>query len=298
MEEWAGDPKGIMMAAHLAAKDEFATFENGLIHTGDVTLYYCDDDMSEMVEMGAQVLTHEDVADTSNVEHPRGFCYFTKAIALSETMKIHALAWAPHMFDDDGNPITYLITAYNDRFNEADSALEGWEQFHSRVGLPVPNFRWVYRATTPYRSGDPMAPTESLTNALSEFTATPVIRVTPSYAFHSLMLMLQQPAEIVTICKKETTNKKQAKRLKGKNIPTEVTIIDIRHKYRSAPSVTGPSDREYSHRWLVVGHWRWQPMKDKETGLAIKKRIWINPYIKGPEDKPFIATKRVHALLK
>jgi len=282
------------MAVH-----EFESFQKGIIEADDVTLYYCDEDMTEMVEMGAKVLEYEDKTDVSLVKTDRGFCYFAGGIELSEGMKIHAISWT---LDDYSNNLSgkrdYLITAYNDRFVSPDRGLRGWIGFFDEADIPVPNSRWVYRATTPYRDGDPMAPTKAFADKISEIGGSPAVTVTPSYVMHALMLMLQQPPEIVTVSKRELTNKKQLKRLKTKSLPSEVTVIDIRHKYRSVSASGTETDREYSRRWLVVGHWRWQPMKDKETGLPIRKRIWINPYIKGPDDKPFVATKRVHALLK
>lgn len=285
--------------AQTIADSEFDAFQKGIVESSDVALYYCDEDMSEMVEMGAKVLEHEDVAETKNAPSHRGFCYFAEGLSLSEGMMIHAISWVSSILPDgDGIEREYLITGYNDRFNESDRGLKGWEEFFKNIGAPAPTTRWVFRGSTPYRSGDSMGPTKELTDSIEEISGNTPVSVTPSYVFHALVLMLQQPAEIVTISKKEVSNKKQTKRLKAKNIPSEVTIIDIRHKYRSVYSSASTTDREYSRRWLVTGHWRWQPMKDRETGLAIRKRIWVNPYIKGPADKPFVATKRVHALLK
>ena len=40
---------------------------------------------------------------------------------------------------------------------------------------------------------------------------------------------------------------------------------------------------EWSHRWMVRGHWRLQPYGPKR---ALRKPTWIDPYVKGPEDKP------------
>jgi hypothetical protein len=278
------------------ATSDFYSFKAQLASSKNI-LYYCDKDMSDIVEMGATVLTDEDLADTTQVPTESGFCYFAKGITLSDTMIIHALSWNLRRPATDTTPAEYLVVAYNDRFSDADLAVEGWSNYFTERGLAIPNSRWIYRGETPYRHGDVMAPTEALTKALGDMGAA-VVRITPSYVFHSLILMLQQPPEIVTVSRRELTNKKQLKRLKAKSVPSEVTVVDIRHKYRSVSSSASTTDREYSRRWLVTGHWRWQPMKDRETGLAIRKRIWVNPYIKGPADKPFVATKRVHALLK
>jgi hypothetical protein len=40
----------------------------------------------------------------------------------------------------------------------------------------------------------------------------------------------------------------------------------------------------WSHRWIVRGHWRLQACGPRQTE---RKRRWIDPYVKGPEDKPF-----------
>lgn len=65
----------------------------------------------------------------------------------------------------------------------------------------------------------------------------------------------------------------------------KITVIRLRRP--TAPAAE-PGERsvEWSHRWLVSGHWRWQPYKD-----GIKRQIWISPYVKGPDDKPLDVRK-------
>jgi len=41
---------------------------------------------------------------------------------------------------------------------------------------------------------------------------------------------------------------------------------------------------EWTKRWMVRGHWRLQPYGP--VGQKTHKPIWIDPYVKGPEDKP------------
>lgn len=50
----------------------------------------------------------------------------------------------------------------------------------------------------------------------------------------------------------------------------------------------GSSDVEWTHRWLVNGHWRNQWLPSVEN----HRLQYIMPYVKGPEDKPFVP-KRV-----
>ena len=61
-----------------------------------------------------------------------------------------------------------------------------------------------------------------------------------------------------------------------------VTVVTLRRPRRPA----GDSEHhpvDWAQRWIVSGHWRWQPYKDGSV-----KQIWISPYIKGPEDRPLV----------
>lgn len=49
---------------------------------------------------------------------------------------------------------------------------------------------------------------------------------------------------------------------------------------------------EWSHRWLVRGHWRQQWYASE----GVHRAIYINPHIKGPEDKPLIVRDKVNIL--
>lgn len=62
----------------------------------------------------------------------------------------------------------------------------------------------------------------------------------------------------------------------------KVTVIRLRRPAWVAPDNHVPKPVEWSHRWLVAGHWRNQPYPT----LGITRQIWISPYIKGPDDAP------------
>lgn len=68
--------------------------------------------------------------------------------------------------------------------------------------------------------------------------------------------------------------------------PSDVTVIRLRRS-RSSSREEGESV-EYSHRFLVRGHWRnqWYPL-DREH-----RQRWVSTYVKGPEGKPLILKQR------
>lgn len=85
---------------------------------------------------------------------------------------------------------------------------------------------------------------------------------------------------------------RHARRVKFKD--HEVTVIALR---RRAPSDEhGEHTVEWSHQWVVRGHWRRQPCKVE--GEWTHRVIYINPYLKGPEDAPLLVRDRVNALVR
>lgn len=67
----------------------------------------------------------------------------------------------------------------------------------------------------------------------------------------------------------------------------------ILRRTTSRPS-DGETDIEWSHRWLVSGHWRNQWLPSAET----HRLQYIVPYVKGPEDKPLILKRTLNLVVR
>lgn len=67
-----------------------------------------------------------------------------------------------------------------------------------------------------------------------------------------------------------------------------ITYLSYRPR-RSAGASSASSDRHYSHRWLVRGHWRrqWYPSQKRHIP------IWITEYVAGPDDAPIRVSDKV-----
>jgi hypothetical protein len=84
---------------------------------------------------------------------------------------------------------------------------------------------------------------------------------------------------------------RQARRQRARrHLSEDVTVIHLRRQ-RPGGEQHGESNVEWSHQWLVRGHWRKQPYGAKDNPSY--RQIWISPHVKGPEDKPLKVTKRV-----
>ena len=75
-----------------------------------------------------------------------------------------------------------------------------------------------------------------------------------------------------------------------------IKVVALRKRKYVHGAVGGESEaQEWSCQWMVAGHWRqqWYPL------LGIHQPKWIQPYIKGPEDKPLKTPRaRVMAVVR
>jgi hypothetical protein len=79
--------------------------------------------------------------------------------------------------------------------------------------------------------------------------------------------------------------------------PSMVTIVELRARPTARDREPDPAatERTYTHRWPVEGHWRQQPCGPNNSQ---RKPKYITDYVKGPAGAPLINKDRVHVLRK
>ena len=108
---------------------------------------------------------------------------------------------------------------------------------------------------------------------------------------HAYFLMMSQT---IVSTEKKTPQRGIRKSMEKAKLPSEYVVVQLRKtEYKSGEKSDDGRFIDWSHRWVVGGHWRWQPYKDNT-----KKRIWIAPYVKGPDDKPLVMKDKVYVLAK
>jgi hypothetical protein len=67
-------------------------------------------------------------------------------------------------------------------------------------------------------------------------------------------------------------------------------LYDVRPTEYTGTAPGGERPTDWSHRWIVGGHWRQQP---HGPGGTLRRPTWIAPHLKGPDDKPLVLKDRV-----
>ncbi|MER7471230.1 hypothetical protein [Micromonospora sp. NPDC000018] len=108
------------------------------------------------------------------------------------------------------------------------------------------------------------------------------------------LLIGQQAAEVTTAEVDKAVRNTYART----NRPTpEVRIVRIRANNSTTPTSTrlapGDSGRSRTNRFWVSGHWRNQP---HGPGRALRRPVYINPFLRGPDDAPITLSTTVRML--
>lgn len=70
--------------------------------------------------------------------------------------------------------------------------------------------------------------------------------------------------------------------------PGSVRVVDLRQRHHVAERTDGGGEPgRWSHRWVVRGHWHTYHTR---VGKVLR---WVEPFVKGPEDKPLVVRNDV-----
>lgn len=262
--------------------------------------YRVTEDMCSLVEWAASQLDGSDRFSLDMVPTGCGIVRFDKPLPLKDvrgrTMLIHWAMWGPigaAGVDTFGRQVPTLgMWFWNDldapdEVATIDFARHGREETLALCG------RWGFVGSEVAVAGQKVG--TQMTD-ISEETAARILAegdipsefTNPLRYMMALWMLLDQTITDVSEEHVRNGSRKQAIR---KGIPGRVSVVQLR-RIAGARSA-GESLVEWSHRWIVRGHWKWQPCGE---GRKSRVRIWINPYVKGPEDKPLVQTEKVYSL--
>lgn len=103
---------------------------------------------------------------------------------------------------------------------------------------------------------------------------------TTRWVYAALYFMAQQLTSRVRY-QTDRATRRRAEKIK-QNVPPFIEVITLRRKQQDREAAKAHQDIDWQWQWAVRGHWRdqWYPAE------GIHKPVFIESYIKGPEDKP------------
>jgi len=120
----------------------------------------------------------------------------------------------------------------------------------------------------------------------------PIDRVPIFYTLLSLWTLVRDRIALTETRKGPRPSVKRWQRKHGHE-PEDIIEITLRRPdgHNGAKDAPG-GGVDWTHRWIVDGHWRNQPYG---VGQSLRRLQWIAPFIKGPEDAPLVIKDKVHA---
>lgn len=256
---------------------------------------YVEDDMMTVIETAAKTFQPEALYATDLITN-YGFVVLPRCMTMVDrhetSVTFRAFSWMPVEFkgmkagvitpDPDrlsSGVHLSLYTHIDDALSEMDGFSEqvndqGWtpeklREAHSRMGSP-----YMLTHVTPWAFGQDVPEGMEWRYAHSWWK--------PIQSFFRLTLQ--------TIGDRYTQRPPRAshKRWKRETEQPEdryITVIRLRRPRHDKKEEGEPVN--WTHRWIVGGHWRnqWYP------SLGFHRQIWIGDYVKGPDDKPLLVRK-------
>ncbi len=296
-------------ANHLCADPRFEKVTDharGLVDSlesllNNSSMYFVKGEMTDLITYASERLEESDVLDFTLAPTQDGFVYFEKPIPLMDlrgtTLHINMALWHFTHKDD------LVVFMWNDQYRTPDPIAnqikdEAQKDKKSQLFLECIG-RWGFIGMVAAGDGQTVGQKlveqdeETIKSYEDREGFTPVASGNFVRAIHAYWLLMNQTLVNVS---EEQGDKRVARTMKQMKLPNLVNVIQYR-RTENDREYLGESNVQWSHRWIVRGHWRWQPFKN-EKGQDDRKRIWIAPFMKGPEDKPLVLTDKIYALTR
>lgn len=276
--------------------------------------YYVEPAMTDMILFASAGMDETDRFRYDELPTECGFAYFEKPLVIHDIrgadLFVNGLLWCSTRTVDPDTGIEQpgvLLTMFNDHAHTPDTiALRIMNGDHTYLDYDIYRAamgRWgcigFEKLQTGMQIGPPLATVHP--NKLADIEASAYVSTEFTNILrqvHAFWLLLNQT---ITDVSEADIPRPFAKRAKKAKIPPRVTVIRLRRHEKRGDGI-GENNVEWQHQWLVRGHWAWRhcsehhPLAEPDGAGGYRARVWIRPYVKGPEGKPLHVTEKVFHL--
>lgn len=245
--------------------------------------------------LGPEPLHPEDVPTE------RGFALFESPLHITdvngETISIAAFCWS-HQELGGGmsragikrGAMGLFVSWYSDALDESDTSVEAYLRLENQDRNPVirtreelverfGRYHLVHFTPWPYGVG------YDLSHPAAQ---NPLRLVHTFFALSQQRVAVQSPLVPDRAARRRWDREMRA--------PSTLRVVTLRRgiEHETDPEEREVRDVEWSHRWLVTGHWRriWDAKRQRF------RHVWVRGYVKGPKDKPLVLKDQAYKLVR
>lgn len=267
---------------------EYASFivghAQGLLNECDPI--YVSADLTELIDFAADSFKPEPLVPTDLLV-PSGFAYFSKPLYVRDRreleMPFRAIQWNP-LIDVNGRGEPTTLDTHQEVYSGVVITL------YSHADDPDPDGN----ETQPRIASSPLAMEYVTTLRFNQQSKVYDSDNSIRDMLAHIKVFFRLCQQTIAVPRHERVARPVWKRARAhwKDIKT-VVVFTLR---RAKPPKYEGEEREvqWSHRWLVQGHWRNQFYPSEQ----VHRQIWIAPFVKGPDDKPLIFKRRAFELIR
>jgi hypothetical protein len=240
-------------------------------------------DMLHVLIQAAADLPEDAAFDEHTLITPCGFCLFEEPLVGNDghggQTAMTGIAWRTILGVVDGGEVDKMLLIYFlvDPDDTRDTYTGQFNERMRKAGLPSTPL--TLQHFFPTRFG------RTLDRAKYESVEGSMIITDTLAVFIAMQLLAQQRmGEPIQMRPDRAVRKRAAKWHEGDRY---ITLITLRRKSVKKDDIE-PVKVDWSHRWLVQGHWRRQYYPKTKT----HDYVYIFGYVKGPEDKPLLVRER------
>lgn len=279
------------------ARSAGARWARGLgVATFNAEPIYIDPDMMTVVEAAVDGFRPEPLAETDLIT-PNGFLLMPRSLWLLDPSG-NRLSWRAAVWAPVANGIS--LTLLHDVFDpdDMDARHGGFNDYISSLGMkwtspfiPTHVVKWDFGAMHPGMTGS-----HDVKWSHDGFVIEPTAEETSATAHRQVQGLWRLLVQHLAAPTKQRPPRQAVKRARAAKLPNEhVTVVYLRRPPQETEKADMPVLVNWTHRWVVGGHWRnqWYPSE------SIHRQIWISPFVKGPEELPLVVNKaRIFRLVR
>ncbi|NUT99185.1 MAG: hypothetical protein HOY78_44990 [Saccharothrix sp.] len=262
-------------------------------------LYWVSEEMTQVATAAAETLPEDLRIEETHQPAKQGFIVFAEPIGSylgdvlgDRRVDIAAASWGPLVGKPDTTGVTFYSVRDVDYVRHSLTRILGRPVKRTELDSALKTTpEWLWDNEFTLHHGNTIADLDAL-GELSTLVLGQAI-VPWLKVLYTSWLLMTQPG--ISQTEKAEPNRRLQRRSAREGMRTsEVRIVHVHRQHRDKPDGTPPSaagERKYTARWLVRGHWRNQPYGPNRS---MRRLVWINPQIRGPQDKPLKTSQTVN----